>query len=140
MIAVEDVELEVERGEILALLGPSGSGKTTILRMVAGFDAPDAGDILLNGRSVRGVPPEARGVGIVFQDLALFPHLNVAGNVAFGLRGRSPDERTRRLGEVLRLVGIHHLAERYPDQLSGGQQQRVALARALAPAPDIVLL
>src|SRR5688572_25405414 len=103
-IAVDRVDLGVERGEILALLGPSGSGKTTILRMLAGFDAPDVGDIVLNGRSVRGVPPEARGVGIVFQDLALFPHLTVAGNVVFGLRGRSGEERDRRLREVLRLV------------------------------------
>jgi iron(III) transport system ATP-binding protein len=142
-LAVDGVDLEVDRGETLALLGPSGSGKTTILRLLAGFDAPDAGEILLADRSVAGkrwIPPEGRGIGIVFQDLALFPHLTVAGNVAFGLRGRPGDERERRLAEVLRLTGINHLAERYPDQLSGGQQQRVALARALAPAPEIVLL
>jgi iron(III) transport system ATP-binding protein len=142
-VAVDAVELQVDRGETLALLGPSGSGKTTILRLLAGFDAPDSGEIVLAGRCVTGrswVPPEGRGIGIVFQDLALFPHLTVAGNVAFGLRGRAVEERDRRLDDVLRLTGIHHLSERYPDQLSGGQQQRVALARALAPAPEIVLL
>ncbi len=138
--AAEDVTLEVPRGEILALLGPSGCGKTTFLRLVAGFEHPDGGSIHLAGRSVAGngsfVPPERRHVGIVFQDYALFPHLCVGDNVAFGLSGPGCDVRTR---DVLHQVGLTGLAERFPHELSGGQQQRVALARALAPRPDIIL-
>ncbi len=139
--AVDGLSLRVEQGEILALLGPSGCGKTTTLRLIAGLESPDAGRIILRGRVVAGpgveVPPEERGVGIVFQDYALFPHLTVAGNVGFGLpRGA----RRARVDEVLDLVGLGGLGDRYPHELSGGQQQRVALARALAPAPAVMLL
>jgi iron(III) transport system ATP-binding protein len=140
VVAVDDVTLDVAHGEILALLGPSGCGKTTFLRLVAGFERPDLGTIVLGGRTVAGdgtfVRPEARRAGIVFQDYALFPHMTLAANVGYGVRGRKRD----RVEEVLRLVGLSGLGDRYPYELSGGQQQRVALARALAPAPDIVLL
>jgi iron(III) transport system ATP-binding protein len=139
--AVSRAELYVRRGEFLALLGPSGCGKTTLLRLIAGFESPDAGEIRLEERPVAGpgvwTPPERRRVGLVFQDYALFPHLTVAENVAFGVPRR---ERRGRLGEVLELVGLAGYERRYPHELSGGQQQRVALARALAPRPAIVLL
>jgi iron(III) transport system ATP-binding protein len=138
--AVQDADLCVERGEFVALLGPSGCGKTTFLRLVAGFERPDGGTVAIDGRQVAGttwVPPERRHVGMVFQDYALFPHLTVAENVAFGL-GR--DGRGRRVSEALDLVGLSGLDHRYPAELSGGQQQRVALARALAPRPAVVLL
>jgi iron(III) transport system ATP-binding protein len=142
--AVDALSLHVEAGEILALLGPSGCGKTTTLRLIAGFDLPDRGVIELRGQPVAGpgwaVPPEARGVGMVFQDYALFPHLTVADNVAFGLVRFERAARARRVAEVLELVGLAGLARRYPHELSGGQQQRVALARALAPAPALILL
>ena len=140
-VAVDDVTLDVEPGEILALLGPSGCGKTTFLRLVAGFERAEAGAIELAGRPVVGdrlfVPPEHRRVGFVFQDYALFPHLSVADNVGFGVDRRSRAERT---SLTLALVGLGGLGDRYPHELSGGQQQRVALARALAPGPAIVLL
>jgi iron(III) transport system ATP-binding protein len=139
--AVRDARLCVERGEVLALLGPSGCGKTTLLRLIAGFETPDAGTIELQGIPVAGggawVPPERRRVGMVFQDYALFPHLTVAENVGFGLSRR---ERLSRVPMLLRLVDLGGLGERYPHELSGGQQQRVALARALAPEPKLVLL
>jgi iron(III) transport system ATP-binding protein len=142
--AVVGLSLAVAPGEILALLGPSGCGKTTTLRLIAGFEVPDEGVIDIRGQRMAGngaaVPPEARGVGIVFQDYALFPHLTVTGNVAFGLEGLDRGARMRRVTEVLDLVGLGVLAERYPHELSGGQQQRVALARALAPAPALILL
>ncbi len=141
MVAVDGAELDVARGEIVALLGPSGCGKTTLLRTIAGFERPDGGAIEIGGRPVAGcgawLPPEARGVGMVFQDYALFPHLTVAENVGFGLPRR---ERARRVPALLALVDLCGLGGRYPHELSGGQQQRVALARALAPAPAIVLL
>jgi iron(III) transport system ATP-binding protein len=139
--AVDNNDLCVERGEFVALLGPSGCGKTTLLRLIAGFERPDAGQIAIEGRPVAGpatwVAPERRSVGIVFQEYALFPHLTVTANVGFGVR-RS--DRAERVGELLRLVGLAGMADRYPHELSGGQQQRVALARALAPRPSVVLL
>ena len=139
--AVEDVDLSVGRGEFLALLGPSGCGKTTLLRLVAGFEDPQAGSIELDGRTVVGqgkwVAPEDRRAGLVFQDYALFPHLSVADNVSFGLPRSA---RSDRVAEVLSLVGLAAEADRFPQELSGGQQQRVALARALAPRPSVVLL
>lgn len=142
--ALQDVSLEVARGELVALLGPSGCGKTTLLRLLAGFEVPDAGEVSVSGRVVatpeRQLPPEARRLGYVFQDYALFPHLNVAQNVGFGLRGRSRGERRARVEETLALVGLSDFRRRYPHQLSGGQQQRVALARALAPDPEVLLL
>jgi iron(III) transport system ATP-binding protein len=142
--AVDAVSLSVARGEILALLGPSGSGKSTLLRLIAGFELPDAGSVAINGRVVAepgvAVPPERRGVGIVFQDYALFPHLTVEGNVAFGLHALDRRRRRERVRSFLELVGLPALARRYPHELSGGQQQLVALARALAPAPAVLLL
>jgi iron(III) transport system ATP-binding protein len=144
--AVDGIDLDVRRGRIVALLGPSGCGKTTMLRMLAGFERADAGSIELDGRAVDGagawVPPDRRGVGMVFQDYALFPHLDVLRNVAFGLprRERRGAARSRRLADVLALVGLAGLEHRYPHELSGGQQQRVALARALAPEPSVILL
>ncbi len=139
--AVEDAQLCVERGEFVALLGPSGCGKTTLLRLIAGFEAPDGGEIRVADRTVAAgrtwVPPERRRVGMVFQDYALFPHLTVAENVGFGVARR---DRVGRVAEALALVGLEGYGRRYPHELSGGQQQRVALARALAPRPELVLL
>nr|WP_239993144.1 ABC transporter ATP-binding protein [Candidatus Methylomirabilis limnetica] len=142
--AVEEISFSVERGEILVLLGPSGCGKTTTLRLIAGFEAPDSGRIEIGSRTVAHdtilLPPEQRGVGMVFQDYALFPHLTVLENVAFGLRRYNAEQQRSRIAEALDLVGLSTLQGRYPYELSGGQQQRVALARALAPGPQVVLL
>ena len=140
--AVADLDLDVRAGEFMFLLGPSGSGKTTTLRMIAGFMRPTSGRIKLNGRSIAEVPPHRRDIGMVFQRYALFPHLTVAENVAFGLkmRGMPEKERPRRVEEVLALVHLTGLEARFPAQLSGGQQQRVALARALAYRPALLLL
>ncbi|MGF1536420.1 MAG: ABC transporter ATP-binding protein [Elainellaceae cyanobacterium] len=143
--AVCSVSLQLNRGELLGLLGPSGCGKTTLLRLIAGFERPQSGSIYLSGQPVAGpewLAPEKRGIGMVFQDYALFPHLTVAKNVAFGLLSgrRFQRGKRRRVAEVLELVGLQGLEARYPHQLSGGQQQRVSLARALAPYPPIVLL
>lgn len=137
---VDRASFGVRRGEFFSLLGPSGCGKTTLLRMIAGFDSPDEGAILLGGVDMTGVPPHRRDLNMVFQSYALFPHLDVAGNVAFGLRiQRVPDvqERVRR---ALRQVGLEGFERRAPSTLSGGEQQRVALARALAPGPRVLLL
>ena len=140
VVAVDGFELEVYDGELLCLLGPSGCGKTTALRLIAGLERPDAGTVEVAGRAVAGpqtwMPPERRRVGMVFQDWALFPHLDVRGNVAFGLDG----ETQARVGELLELARLTGLENRMPHELSGGQQQRVALARALAPSPDVLLL
>lgn len=140
--AVRQVDLMVNKGEILALLGPSGCGKTTTMRLIAGFERADAGSITIGDRQVVGphtfVPPEQRQVGMVFQNYALFPHLSVADNVGYGLKRGS--DRPGRVREVLALVGLEGLAGRMPHELSGGQQQRVALARALAPQPQVLLL
>ncbi|GAB4426667.1 MAG: ABC transporter ATP-binding protein [Chloroflexi bacterium OHK40] len=142
--AVDEVSLELARGQVLALLGPSGCGKTTTLRLIAGLERPDSGTIAIAGRQVAGpgrqVPPEERGVGLVFQDGALFPHLTIGGNIGFALNRQKQAARRARVAALLDLVGMAGLEERYPHQLSGGQQQRVALARALAPEPAVVLL
>jgi iron(III) transport system ATP-binding protein len=139
--AVDGFSLAVQPGEIVTLLGPSGCGKTTTLRLIAGFERPDAGSIRMGGRAVADsgtwVPPERRGVGMVFQEHALFPHLNVARNVGFNLKGGDRDSKVER---ALELVGLAELRDRMPHELSGGQQQRVALARALAHDPVVVLL
>jgi iron(III) transport system ATP-binding protein len=145
-VAVRSCDIQVASGEILALLGPSGSGKTTLLRLIAGFERPDEGRIVISDRTVVDsaasiwVPAEDRGVGMVFQDYALFPHLTVAQNVRFGLRNGSKSDRQNRVDELLRLTELFPYGGRYPHELSGGQQQRVALARALAPRPPVVLL
>ncbi len=142
--AVDGVSLAVFRGEVMCLLGPSGCGKTTVLRIAAGLEVPQGGRVAIEGRTVAGdgasVPPEDRGVGLVFQDYALFPHLTVGENVAFGLRRLDGKERARRVAEALGAVGLGDYEGRYPHMLSGGQQQRVALARALAAGPSVVLL
>jgi iron(III) transport system ATP-binding protein len=163
-LVLQEVAFRLPQGDILGIVGPSGCGKTTLLRTIAGFEQPDSGRILLGGRVVAGVgqwiPPERRGVGLVFQDFALFPHLDVLANVMFGLRptalfasaagggsrsssaevGGAAQQARERADEVLRLVGLEDYAHRYPHELSGGQQQRVALARALAPKPSLILL
>jgi iron(III) transport system ATP-binding protein len=143
-VAVDDVSFKVEKGEIFAILGPSGCGKTTTLRLIAGFETPDEGEIKINEKIVAGrgifVPPEKRNVGLVFQDYALFPHLTLKDNITFGL-SRFPDEKREKIVKtMLEFVGLKGYEKRYPHQLSGGQQQRVALARALAPCPIVVLL
>jgi iron(III) transport system ATP-binding protein len=141
---IEDLSLSVREGEILTLLGPSGCGKTTTLRLVAGLDRPDGGEIRLNGDVVSGatqfVAPEQRGIGVVFQEFALFPHLTARENIAFGLHEWDESAREARVDEMLDLVGLDAQGESYPDELSGGQQQRVALARSLAPEPAMLLL
>ncbi|MBU6498077.1 MAG: ABC transporter ATP-binding protein [Rhodospirillales bacterium] len=141
-VAVDRVDLEMQQGELVALLGPSGCGKTTTLRMVAGFVAPTSGRVVIGGRDVTAAPPYARDTGMVFQGYALFPHMSVAENVGFGLEMRRVPraERGARIAEALRLVRLEGLAERRPAQLSGGQQQRVALARALVVNPAVFLL
>jgi putative spermidine/putrescine transport system ATP-binding protein len=140
--AVDDVSFVAERGELLTLLGPSGCGKTTLLRCVGGFITPDGGRIVLDGRDMAGVPPYRRQLGMVFQTYALFPHLSVAENVAFGLRVRGLErvDRERRVARALEMVRLGGFGERLPRQLSGGQQQRVALARALVYEPRVLLL
>ncbi len=140
--AVDQVSLDIPRGQITTLLGPSGCGKSTTLRLLAGLYQPDSGDITLDGESIIHLPPNKRRMTMVFQEYALFPHLTVAGNVGYGLRmRRTPAGPAKaRIGEMLELVGLSGAAEKYPHQLSGGQQQRVALARALAVDPEVLLL
>jgi spermidine/putrescine ABC transporter ATP-binding subunit len=142
VVAVRDVSLDIARGTIVSLLGPSGCGKTTTLRLIAGFEQPSAGDVYIRGRRVTGVPPYRRDFGMVFQSYALFPHLTVMENVAFGLKMRRVprSDRGTAANEALALVKLGALAERYPRQLSGGQQQRVALARAIVIKPAVLLL
>ncbi|AFK17763.1 ABC transporter ATP-binding protein [Haloferax mediterranei ATCC 33500] len=141
--ALDSVSLSVGEGEFFTLVGPSGCGKTTTLRCIAGFESPTEGAVRFDGESMAGVPPESRGVGVVFQNYALFPHLTVGENVAYGLRFTDPPggaTRDERVAELLELVDLSGFEDRDPDSLSGGQQQRVALARALAPGPDLLLL
>ncbi|HEX7776644.1 MAG TPA: ABC transporter ATP-binding protein [Parvibaculum sp.] len=142
VVAVERVDLEVKRGEFFTLLGPSGSGKTTTLRLIAGFEKPDSGLIELSGADVTGLPPYDRDINTVFQDYALFPHMSVAGNVAYGLqaKGVGRDETKARVAEALRMVRLDNYGERSPAQLSGGQRQRVGLARAIVNRPKVLLL
>ncbi|MDR3499431.1 MAG: ABC transporter ATP-binding protein [Parvibaculum sp.] len=142
VVAVERVDLEVRRGEFFTLLGPSGSGKTTSLRLIAGFEKPDSGLIELNGADVTGLPPYDRDINTVFQDYALFPHMTVAENIAYGLQAkRVPrDEIKPRVAEALRMVRLENFGERSPAQLSGGQRQRVGLARAIVNRPKVLLL
>ena len=142
-VIIEDMSLDLARGEIMVLSGPSGCGKTTTLRLIAGFIEPDRGSIHVEGLEVAGansIPPERRPVGIVFQDYALFPHLTIEQNVDFGLAKKDKSERERIVADSLSLVGLEGFNHRYPHELSGGEQQRVALARALAPHPKVVLL
>jgi putative spermidine/putrescine transport system ATP-binding protein len=141
-VAVDALDLTVERGEFVSLLGPSGCGKTTTLQMIAGFVEPSGGRVTLDGADLLAMRPNKRGLGIVFQSYALFPHITAAENVAFGLdmRGIAKPERDRRVAETLALVGLSALADRYPRRMSGGQQQRVALARALVIKPSVLLL
>jgi putative spermidine/putrescine transport system ATP-binding protein len=141
-VAVDNIDLQIEQGKLTTLLGPSGCGKTTSLRMLAGYLAPTSGAIRINGVDSTTLPPEKRNLGMVFQSYALFPHMTVADNVAYGLRLRkvAAKERDARVAECLELVGLGHLADRKPKALSGGQQQRVALARAIAIRPSLLLL
>ena len=142
VVAISDISFSVAAGETIALLGPSGCGKTTILRLIAGFEQPNEGAIMIGGRDMRGLRPYERNVGLLFQHYALFPHMTVAENVAYGLRYRGAASRTipGRVREMLELVRMGEFADRRPDRLSGGQQQRVALARALATRPTLLLL
>jgi ABC-type Fe3+/spermidine/putrescine transport system ATPase subunit len=140
--AVSHVSLDIHDGELFTLLGPSGCGKTTILRLIGGFHNPDEGDVLFGEKSVRGVPPYERNIGMVFQNYALWPHMTISNNIAYGLRLKkmSRSEIDQSISRVLKLVNLTGLGDRYPGQLSGGQQQRVALARALVLNPDVLLL
>jgi putative spermidine/putrescine transport system ATP-binding protein len=140
--ALDGVHVQLEQGEFLSLLGPSGCGKTTALRLVAGFDRPDAGSIIVDGKDVTHVSPSKRDMGMVFQAYSLFPNMTASQNVEFGLkiRGQHRSDRHKRVGELLELVGLGEAGNRYPHQLSGGMQQRVALARALAIEPRVLLL
>ena len=141
---ITEVSFDLDKGQIGCLLGPSGCGKTTILNAIAGFEQPTCGSIWLAGKEIANanshVPPEERKIGMVFQDLALFPHLTVRQNIAFGLRGQKRQYVNQRVDELLKLVSLQHCADRFPHELSGGQQQRIALIRAMAPRPPILLL
>jgi spermidine/putrescine ABC transporter ATP-binding subunit len=141
-VAVDNVNLDIEPGEFFALLGPSGCGKTTLLRMLAGLEVPSEGHVYIDGQDMGDIPPNRRAVNMVFQSYAVFPHMTVADNVAYGLKidGVPEPERKKRVQEALELVQLGHLAARMPDQLSGGQRQRVALSRALVKKPKVLLL
>ena len=141
-LIVNNLDLEIQDGEFLTILGPSGCGKTTTLRMIAGFETPDSGQVLLNKQDITQLPPYKRNVNTVFQNYALFPHLNVAENIAFGLHQKklSKAEMNKRVDEMLELVQMQAFKTRKPFEMSGGQQQRVAIARAIAPDPEILLL
>ena len=138
--AVDHISLEIGKSEVFSLLGPSGCGKTTLLRMAAGFEKPDSGRIFLDGIDITDLPPERRKVNTVFQNYALFPHLSIYENIAFGLRRRGIKDVKEAVDKVLNLVELPHLAQRKPVQLSGGQQQRIALARAIVNRPALLLL
>ena len=142
VVAVDNISLKIREGEFFSLLGPSGCGKTTTLRIIAGLERPDSGTVKLHGQDVTNVPTHKRGIGMVFQTLALFPHMNVYDNIAFGLRMRKlpEDEIRRKVREILEIVRLPGMENRYPNQLSGGQRQRVALARALVIEPKVLLL
>lgn len=141
---IDNFSVAIEKGEIVGLLGPSGCGKSTLLRLISGLEVPTSGAIRISGRTVVDpgtfVPPETRGVGMVFQDYALFPHLNVESNIEFGLHRLAKGDRARRVKSMTELVRLTGLQKRYPHELSGGQQQRAALARALAPEPSVLLM
>lgn len=140
--ASDNVSFGIEKGKLIGLLGPSGSGKTTILRMIAGLETPDGGDIIIDGERVNDIPASKRGIGFVFQNYALFRYMTVYENIAFGLRVQKTDKKKidERVKELISLIGLEGLEKRYPSQLSGGQRQRVAFARALAPNPNLLLL
>lgn len=140
--ATKDVSFEIEKGKLIGLLGPSGGGKTTILRILAGLEQPDTGDILFHGQRVNDLPPQQRGIGFVFQNYALFRHMSVFDNIAFGLtvQKRTKAQIKERVSELIELTGLKGLDKRLPNQLSGGQRQRVAFARAIAPEPQLLLL
>ena len=140
--ASDEVSFGIEKGKLIGLLGPSGSGKTTILRMIAGLEQPDSGEIIIDGKVVNDIPPSARGIGFMFQNYALFRYMTVYDNIAFGLKVKKADNKKikERVSELISLVGLKGLEKRYPSQLSGGQRQRVAFARALAPNPQLLLL
>jgi spermidine/putrescine ABC transporter ATP-binding subunit len=142
VVAVDDISFDIDQNEFFALLGPSGCGKTTLLRMISGLETPTDGQIIIGGQDMALTPPNKRPTNMVFQSYAVFPHMTVEDNVAYGLRvtGVSKDETTRRVGEALEMVKLSHLAKRKPDQMSGGQRQRVALARALVKRPKVLLL
>lgn len=141
---IKDFYISIEKGEIISILGESGSGKSTILRLISGLEVPNGGMIKINGKTIVDdktfVLPERRGIGMVFQDYALFPHMTIEQNIKFGLKNITHQQKNKRLEEVLELVNLKDYNNRYPHELSGGQQQRVALARALAPKPDLLLL
>ncbi len=141
---LKDFNLDIMQGEVISILGQSGSGKSTLLRLIAGLEKPNKGSIIIDKKIMADqntfLFPEERGVGMVFQDYALFPHFNVEKNIKYGLHSFSKNEQSKRLKEVLELVNLTEFAKRYPHELSGGQQQRVALARALAPKPSVLLL
>ncbi|MEG0258424.1 MAG: ABC transporter ATP-binding protein [Lysinibacillus sp.] len=141
---LDDIQVDIKRGEIISILGRSGSGKSTLLRIIAGLENPSGGSMMVNGAVMFDpttfIAPEKRGIGVVFQDYALFPHMTVGQNIMYGLRKMSRKQKLERLAEMLDLINLADYQQRYPYELSGGQQQRVALARALAPAPSLLLL